>query len=218
MSTLIDLSHVLEPGMPAYPGLLIPQFHTWFTHAESASRGAYAPGTTFQIATYELGGNTGTYVDAPFHRHPDGPDLAGLSLAKLANLPGVLVLVLREGAIGPEAFDGVDVRGKAVLVRTDWARRWGGDYFRSGPFLTAAACRRLVEAGAALVGIDCANIDAMTDPARPAHTILLAAGIPIVEHLCALDQVSDGPFRFFAVPPAIRGGTSFPVRAFAVCE
>jgi kynurenine formamidase len=218
MATLVDLSHVLGPGMPAYPGLPEPQFHTWFTHAESAARGTYAPGTTFQIATYELPGNTGTYVDAPFHRHPDAPDLAGLPLAQLANLPGVLVSVLREGAIGPEAFDGVDVRGKAVLVRTDWARRWGGDYFRSGPFLTAAACRVLVEAGAALVGIDCANIDDMTDPARPAHTILLAAGIPIVEHLCALDQVPDGRFRFFAVPPAIRGGTSFPVRAFALCE
>jgi arylformamidase len=217
MSTLIDLSHVLEPGMPAYPGLPVPEFHTWFTHAESAARGTYGPGTTFQIATYELGGNTGTYVDAPFHRHPDGPDLAGLPLAKLANLPGVLVRVLREGAIGPQAFDGLDVRGKAVLVRTDWARRWSGDYFRSGPFLNADACRMLVTAGAALVGIDCANIDDMTDPARPAHTILLAAGIPIVEHLCALDQVPDGAFRFFAVPPAIKGGTSFPVRAFALC-
>ena len=218
MSILIDLSHVLEPEMPAYPGLPVPQFHTWFTHAESASRGTYGPDTTFQIATYELGGNTGTYVDAPFHRHPDGADLAGLPLDKLANLPGVLVPVLRQGGIGPEAFDGADVRGKAVLVRTDWARRWGGDYFRSGPFLTADACRRLVAAGAALVGIDCANIDDMTDPARPAHTILLDAGIPIVEHLCALDQVPGGDFRFFAVPPAITGGTSFPVRAFALCE
>lgn len=218
MPTLIDLSHVLEPGMPAYPGLPVPEFRTCFTHAESAARGAYAPGTTFQIATYELGGNTGTYVDAPFHRYPDGPDLAGLPLDKLAHLPGVLVAALREGAIGLEAFDGVDVRGKAVLVRTDWARRWGGDYFRSGPFLTGAACRRLVDAGAALVGIDCANIDDMTDPVRPAHTILLAAGIPIVEHLCALDQVPAGAFHFFAVPPAIKGGTSFPVRAFALCE
>src|SRR5690349_5053999 len=165
MPTLIDLSHVLEPGMPTYPGMPEAQFQTLFTHAESAGRSTYAPGTTFQIATYALPGNTGTYVDAPFHRHPDGPDLAGLPLAKLANLPGVLVPVLREGGIWPEAFEGLDLRGKAVLVRTDWARRWGGDYFRSGPFLTGDACRLLVVAGTALVGIDCANIDDMTDPA-----------------------------------------------------
>jgi kynurenine formamidase len=217
MSRLIDLSHVLEPGMPAYPGLPVPQFRTHFTHEESAARGTYAPGTTFQIATYDIPGNTGTYLDAPFHRHPDMPDLAGLPLATLADLPGVLITAVQEGAIGPEAFAGRDLRGKAVLVRTDWAVRWGGnDYFRSGPFLPAATCRALVEAGAALVGIDCANIDDMGDPARPAHTILLAAGIPIVEHLGGLDQLPGEGFRFFAVPPAIRGGTSFPVRAFAI--
>ncbi len=211
---LIDLSHPLEPGMPSYPGLPEPRFRTVLTHDDHPAH--YAPGTTFQIAAYELGGNTGTYVDAPFHRHRGGLDLAELPLEKLADLPGVVITALRDGAIGPESFGGVELAGKAVLIRTDWADRWGGDYFRSGPFLTAAACRLLVRSQAALVGIDCANIDDMNDPARPAHTILLAAGIPIVEHLRGLDELPPGGFRFFAVPPAIRGGTSFPVRAFAI--
>ena len=219
MTQFMDLSHRLEPGMPAYPGLPVPQFRTWFTHEESAARGSYAPGTTFQIATYELGGNTGTYVDAPFHRHPGGPDLASLPLERLANLPGLVVTVLREGPIGPEAFGGANVSGKAVLVRTDWSERWGGpDYFRSGPFLTADACRLLAQEGAALVGIDCANIDDMGDATRPAHTILLEAGIPIAEHLRGLNQLPTSGFRFFAVPPAIVGGTSFAVRAFAIIQ
>ncbi len=219
MIRLVDLSHILEPDMPSYPGLPVPQFRTWYTHTESASRGSYEPGTTFQIAVYEIGGNTGTYVDAPFHRYPQGEDFVELALAKLANLAGVVVTVLREGAIGPEVFQGLDVKGKAVLVRTDWSQRWGGtDYFHSGPFLTADACRLLEESQAALVGIDCANIDDMGDLTRPAHTILLGAGIPIVEHLCALEQLPADNFRFFAVPPAIKGGTSFPVRAFAICE
>ncbi len=217
MTILIDLSHVLEPGMPAYPGLPVPQFGTWLTHAESMGRGTYAPGTTFQIATYEIGGNTGTYIDAPFHRHPQGADLAELSLDKLANLPGIEVTVLREGPIGPEVLQGFDLQEKAVLVRTDWSKRWGNfDYFRSGPYLTSAACNFLAQAGAALVGIDCANIDDMNDPTRPAHTILLEANIPIVEHLCALEHLPADNFHFFAVPPAIKGGTSFPVRAFAI--
>jgi arylformamidase len=127
--------------------------------------------------------------------------------------------VLREGAIGPEAFQGLDVWGRAVLVRTDWSRLWGGsDYFRSGPFLTADACRFLVQAQIALVGIDCANIDDVGDLTRPAHTILLEGGIPIVEHLRGLEQLLASDFRFFAAPPAVKGGTSFPVRAFAICE
>jgi kynurenine formamidase len=204
--------------MPSYPGLPEPRFRTWFTHEESAERGNYAEGTTFQIATYDLGGNTGTYVDAPFHRHPGGPDLASLPLEKLADLPGVVVTILKEGPVGPGEFEDLEVRGKAVLVRTGWSERWGGeDYFRSGPFLNAAACYALVAAGASLVGIDCANIDDMSDMTRPAHTILLAAGIPIVEHLRGLEHLPETGFRFFAVPPAIEGGTSFAVRAFAIC-
>lgn len=218
MTTFIDLSHRLAPGMPAYPGLPVPQFYTFLSHDQSARHATYAPGTTFQIASYELGGNTGTYVDAPFHRHRQGADLAELALEKLADLSGVVVTALREGAIGPEVFSGVDLAGKAVLIRTDWSDRWGSaDYFRSGPFLTADACRFLVRSQATLVGIDCANIDDMRDGERPAHTILLAAGIPIVEHLRGLDELPPGGFRFFAVPPAIVGGTSFPIRAFAIC-
>ncbi|WP_029215689.1 cyclase family protein [Kallotenue papyrolyticum] len=212
---LIDLSHPLEPNMPTYPGLPELRMRAVLTHDEQPAH--YAPGTTFQIAAYELGGNTGTYVDAPLHRYRGGADLAALALERLADLPGVVITALRDGPLGPELFSGVELAGRAVLIRTDWSERWGrSDYFRSGPYLTAEACRLLVRAQAALVGIDCANIDNMADPTRPAHSILLAAGIPIVEHLRALDELPPGGFRFFAVPPAIRGGTSFPVRAFAI--
>lgn len=216
---ILDLSHKLAPGMPAYPGLPVPKFHVFLAHGDVGKHAHYAPGTTFQIAAYELGGNTGTYVDAPFHRHPDGPDLAGLPLDRLANLRGIVLRAPEDGPIGPAVVSGSALRGKAVLVHTNWSRGWGSeDYFRSGPYLTAAACEHLVHTGAALVGIDCANIDNMQDPSRPAHTILLAAGIPVVEHLRGLDQLHEHAFRFFAVPPAIEGGTSFPVRAFAICE
>lgn len=217
---IIDLSHRIENGMPSYPGLPQPQISTFLRHDEAAQHAHYAPGTSFQIARYDIGGNTGTYVDAPFHRHPDGDDLASLALEKLVNLPGVLAPAFGDGEITVSAFTHLDVRGKAVLVRTDWSLRWNvpDDYFHSGPFLTRGACEFLVRAGAALVGIDCANIDNMNDPARPAHTVLLRAGIPIVEHLRGLDQLPPTGFRFFAAPPAIVGGTSFPVRAFAILE
>jgi len=203
--------------MPAYPGLPTPRFHVFLGHGDAAKHTHYAAGTTFQIASYEFGGNTGTYVDSPFHRHPGAADLASVPLEKLADLEGILIPGPEDGPIEPTIISGFPLRGKAILIHTNWSRRWGGDYFRSGPFLSAAACEHLVHAGATLVGIDCANIDNMTDPARPAHTILLAAGIPIVEHLCGLDQLQGKPFRFFAVPPAIEGGTSFPIRALAIC-
>src|SRR5215471_4852881 len=216
---IVDLSHPLEPGMPAYPGLPEPKFHVFFSHADAAKRGTYAPDTTFQIASYELGGNTGTYVDAPFHRWPDGADMASVPLERLVNLAGVRIAAPEDGPIEERILASAAVRGKAVLLHTRWAKRWGGtDYFRSGPFLTASACEHLVRSGAVLVGIDCANIDDMKDRSRPAHTILLRAEIPVVEHLRGLEQLPESNFRFFAPPPAIRGGTSFPIRAFALIE
>lgn len=216
---IVDLSHRLEPGMPAYPGFPVPKFNVFLAHNDATQSARYAAGTTFQIASYELGGNTGTYVDSPFHRHPAKEDLAGIPLEKLADLPGLVIDAPEDGPFDASDASAEKVRGKAVLIRTGWSRYWGSeDYFRSGPFLTATACEKLVHARAALVGIDCANIDNMKDPARPAHTVLLAAGIPIVEHLRALDQLQGQSFRFFATPPAIKGGTSFPVRAFAIFE
>jgi len=216
---ILDLSHRLEPGMPVYPGLPVPKFHTFLGRSDVARQTSYTPGTSFEIASYELGGNTGTYVDAPYHRHADGVDLADLPLDRLADLPGLVISASSDRPSGADLFLGKDLRGKAVLVFTGWAQHWGSDgYFRSGPYLTADACEFLAKAGVALVGIDCANIDNMQDRSRPAHTILLAAGIPVVEHLRGLDQIGERSFRFFAVPPAIRGGTSFPVRAIAICE
>jgi arylformamidase len=211
---IIDLSHPIQDGMPAYPGVPPPRWGAVRTHAD---RGSYAPGTSFHIGTYSLGGNTGTYVDAPLHRFPAGADLASIPLEKLADLSGVVIDGVPDGPIGLDFINKDSCHGRAVLFRTGWAQRWGTDgYYRSGPYLPAATCEVLVTAGAALVGIDCANIDNMDDPSRPAHTALLKAGIPIVEHLRGLDLLGSKPFRFTAAPPALVGGTSFPVRAFAL--
>jgi len=211
---VIDLSHVIREGMSPYPGVPAPRFGAIRTHADV---GVYAPGTSFHIGTYSLAGNTGTYVDAPFHRFPSGADLASLPLERLVNLPGVVIEAAADGPIGDDVIDAVVCKGRAVLFHTGWSRHWATEaYFRSGPFLPRGTCEALVRAGAVLVGIDCANIDDMKDPARSAHTVLLGAGIPVVEHLRGLELVRAAPFRFTAAPPALEGGTSFPVRAFAI--
>jgi arylformamidase len=213
---IFDLSHPIYDGMTAYPGLPAPRLGAIRTHADTTN---YSAGTTFHIGTYFLGGNTGTYVDAPFHRFPSGADLASLPLERLVDLPGLVFEAAADGPIGPDAIRPAECRGRAVIFRTGWSSRWGTEgYFRSGPFLTEATCEALARAGATLVGIDCANIDNMNDPKRPAHTVLLGAGIPIVEHLTGLEALRSASFRFSAAPPALVGGTSFPVRAFAVTE
>jgi kynurenine formamidase len=181
----------------------------------------YAPGTTFEIGRIDLVANTGTYLDTPTHRFPGRPDLSGLELQQVVDLDGVLVDCRNrpEKAIGPEAFEGQPLAGRAVLVATGWDAHWGTQtYLSDNPFLTEAAARHLVDAGVALIGIDSLNVDSLTDPRRPAHTAILDTGIPLVEHLTGLDQLPAEGWRFFAVPPRIRGMGTFPVRAFALIE
>lgn len=210
---LVDLSHAIETGMITYKGLPAPLICDHLSRV--AARAIYAPGTEFQIGRIEMVGNTGTYLDSPFHRFADGDDLAALSLDRLVGLPGLCVATA-DRAIGPETFNGLDLGGCAVLVHTGWSRRWRTDaYFEDWPHLTAAAADLLASAGAALVGIDSHNIDAGADMARPVHTRLLGRGIPIVEHMTGLDRLPPAGFRFTAAPPRIVGFGTFPVRAFA---
>ncbi len=218
MARLIDLSHEIEHGMVTYKGLPAPAISDWLSRDASTAR--YAPGTTFQIGRIDLLANTGTYIDAPFHRYDNGGDVASYALEDVADLPGIVLRVTkREGrAIDASRFAGLDVKGKAVLVHTGWDAHWRTDAYAAGqhPFLTRDAAEHLARSGAALVGIDSLNIDDDKDGTRPAHTILLGAGVAIVEHMTNLTALPDKGFRFFAVPPRVKGMGSFPVRAFAV--
>jgi arylformamidase len=212
----IDLSHTVEHGMITYKGLPAPMICDFLTRERS--RELYAPGTEFHIGRIDMVANTGTYVDSPFHRHAKGKDLAQLSLDSLAHLDAVVVRA-EVRAIGPDAFHGVDMAGRAVLVHTGWDRHWRTDaYFEGHPFLTRDAAALLADSGAALAGIDSYNIDDTADGSRPAHTILLGAEIPICEHLCNLGALPAGPLRFSAVPVKVSGLGTFPVRAYAVAE
>lgn len=214
--TFIDLSHTIEHGMVTYKGLPAPLICDHLSR--EASKAIYEPGTEFQIGKIEMVANTGTYMDTPFHRYADGHDLTGLVLARISNVPGVVVRVAPDAgrSIGPQAFDGVEIAGRAVLVHTGWDRHWRTDqYFEDHPFLTEAAATRLRDTGAALVGIDSYNIDDISRATRPVHSMLLGAEIPIVEHMTRLGDLPDRGFRFTAVPPRIAGMGTFPVRAHA---
>lgn len=214
---LVELSHVIEPGMITYPGLPGPVIEPHLTR--EASRAVYAPGTEFAIDRLTMVGNTGTYLDSPFHRYDHGPDLARLPLTSLVDLPAVVVRTAGGDtrAVDVGSLAAFDVSGKAVLLHTGGDAHWRTPrYAEDAPYLTAAGARWLVDRGAVLVGIDSVNIDDVADPTRPAHSLLLDAGVPIVEHLTGLDQLPIHGARFTAAPPRVVGFGTFPVRAFAV--
>jgi kynurenine formamidase len=214
---IVDLSHPIEAGMITYPGLPGPEIGEFLTR--EASRARYAPNTEFSIGQISMVANTGTYLDAPYHRFADGVDLAGVPLSSTVELPGIVVRVTGgvEQAIDRRVLLPFEVRGHAVLVHTGWDRHWRTEqYGRGSPFLTRDAAEWLAAQGGALVGIDSVNIDDTDDGTRPAHTTLLAAGIPIVEHLTGLEALPPDGFRFNAAPSAVKGLGTWPVRAYAV--
>ena len=239
---LIDLSHTISNGLITYNGLPAPIICDFLSREQS--RQHYAPGTEFQIGKIEMVANTGTYLDSPFHRYEDGKDLSEMELSSLANLDGVVVNAKgwelsakgeEQRAIDANSFRRFDVKDKAVLIHTGWDAHWRTEqYFEGHPFLTKNAAQFLTDEGATLVGIDSYNIDDTADLSRPAHSILLGAGISIIEHMCNLgslvdalalsplaapmsrDSVSD--FKFFAVPVKVKGMGTFPVRAFAIVD
>ena len=218
MAHSIDLSHTIEDGMLTYPGMPGPKISDYLAREESRSH--YTHGTEFYIGKIEMVANTGTYLDSPFHRYAQGADLAGLNLGSLADLEGVVARTPGRRIHAPaleEVFTGQDLENKAVLIHTGWAAHWRTEqYFIGHPFLTGDAAQFLVDWRAALVGIDTLNIDDTSDGTRPVHSLLLGAGIPIVEHMRGLELLPDCGFRFFAVPVKIQGLGSFPVRAFAI--
>lgn len=212
----VELNHVITAGMSTYPGLPGPEITPHLTR--EASRQVYAAGTEFAIDRISMVGNTGTYLDSPYHRYADGADLAGLSLSALVDLPALVVRTTGASTRGVDvgAVAAYDVTGCAVLLHTGGDAAWGtADYTRDAPYLTGAGARWLAEHGARLVGIDAVNIDDTSTGQRPAHTLLLAAGIPVVEHLTGLAQLPATGARFTAAPPRVAGFGTFPVRAYA---
>lgn len=218
MSRLVDLSHTISAGMVTYPGLPAPTTTPYLTR--EASRDRYAAGTEFTMDTITLIGNTGTYLDSPYHRYANGKDLADLELTNLVRVPTRVYHLRDSHDRGAEAaLFSEDLAGMAVLLDTGWDRHFSTEaYGGPAPYLTEAGAVALIEAGVVLVGIDSVNIDdtsADADGARPAHTLLLGAGVHVVEHLTGLDQLPERGARFTAVPPKIRDFGTFPVRAYA---
>jgi kynurenine formamidase len=212
----VDLSHEIVPGMRTYPGLAPPHVRTVISRAESAKR--LAAGVSFEIEALELLGNTGTYLDAPFHFHGDRADVGQLPLERLVGVPIVVVAALERTAVtASDLGDPARLWGRAVLMHTGWSRHWGTARYLDldCPHLAKDAVDVLIGANVAVVGIDSLNIDDPTDPHRPAHHGLLGADIPIIEHLTNLRQVPEAGARLIALPAPIRGMASFPIRAVA---
>jgi kynurenine formamidase len=217
MTRILDLSHEIKPGMFTHPGLPGPQWEPFKTRQEYEQ----ASGTTFQIDRICMVGNTGTYLDSPYHRFSHGGDLASISLRAVADVPVLVVDARGQRAVGVDvvaaAVGDEDIAGAAVLLHTGGDEQWGGDeYAVDAPYVSAEAADWLAQRRPALVGIDAVNIDDLDDLSRPVHTRLLGDSILILEHLTGLGVVPARGARLHAAPLAWHGVGTWPVRAYAL--
>ena len=214
---LVDLSHPIDMGMATHPGLPGPEWEAFRSRADYRA----SSGTDFQIDRVTMVGNTGTYLDSPFHRFADGGDLSTVPLTAVAD---VVVRVVTAGGGRcvtadrlQEVLGDDDVAGHAILLHTGGDGGWGTDaYAHDAPFLGSEGAAWLAERRVAVVGIDSVNIDDLADASRPAHTQLLAAGTYVLEHLTGLADVPATGSRLHAAPPAWRGVGTWPVRAYVM--
>lgn len=217
MARIIDLSQPILPGQLTHPGLPAPVWGIYRSREDYVKAG----GVGFQIDQVTMVGNTGTYLDSPLHRFAEGGDLASVALETVADVRVVVVdargrrdvdAVLLAKVVGDDAIEGA-----AVLLHTGCDAGWGtADYAVGSAFLTQDGAAWLVAREPALVGIDSVNIDDLADQERPAHTVLLGAGVVIVEHLTNLAALPLRGARLHAAPPAWHGVGTWPVRAYAV--
>lgn len=227
----IDLSHEFYDGMPGFKyknddGTVTPfavSIRPFLTHEQTRPR--YQGKAEFEITEFRFHASMGTYLDAPYHRFKEKRAIGELRLDEVI-LDGVVIdaggLQGREAwkgkggeRDGNGSFQGVGVRGKAVLFNFGWDRYWETPQYEDYPFVAGEVVEWLIANGAQLVGVDALNIDDTRDPERPAHTRLLQNDILIVENLMNLDALYGTRFRFFAVPLKARGAAAIPVRAFA---
>ena len=214
---LVDLSQPIRFGQVTHPGLPAPAWEA-FRSREDYRR---TTGTEFQVDRVVMVGNTGTYLDSPFHRFAGGDDLAALPLRAVVDLPVAVADVWGRRAVDADLLErrlgGDRVAGAAVLLYTGGDAAFGtAAYAHEAPYLTADGAAWLADRGPALVGIDAVNIDDLDDATRPAHTRLLAAGVLVLEHLTGLAGLPDRGARLHAAPPAWSGVGTWPVRAYAL--
>lgn len=214
---LLDLSQTLSPSMPRFSEAVPqPQIHAWMSHKQAAESGRYAGSCEISEAHFVT--SISTYIDSPYHFHPDMPQIHQLTLEQCV-LPAICIdcrplQALQE--IGPEYLAGYDFRGKAVLLCTGWSAYWDDPLYSNYPFIGLAATEALCNGGAKLVGVDYLALDDQQNPIRPAHTLLLKNQILIVENLRGLENLIGREFVFHAAPAKVEGAAAFPVRAYAV--
>jgi kynurenine formamidase len=214
---VVDLSILVGPETQIYPGDPVPAVRQAMTIDRDGAN----------VLALELGSHTGTHVDAPFHFEADGERLEDVGLDLFVG-PAVIADLSGHGDREPIGWDALSPYadrlrpGTILVLRTGWSERfYGTERYYDHPFLTAAACERVLERGVRTLAIDALNPDETvvdgTEERWDVHHLVLGAGGVIAENLTNLSAV-DFEEPLLCLFPLRLGGEAdgAPCRAIAL--
>lgn len=207
----VDLSHPIHPGMPVYPGDPDVRMSPAATVAVDG----------VNVLHIEMGSQSGTHVDAPYHVDDTATRLDDLDPALFTG-PGVIADVTGRPPRAPiEWTDLAPVAdrlapGRILLLRTGWDAHWETEAYWDHPYLTADATHEVIARGVRTIGLDAAGIDAHDDDTLAAHHVVAAAGGVIAENLTRLGAIDFTDSLISLLPMPLAGSDGAPVRAVAL--
>ncbi len=212
---VIDLTHVIEEGMPVYPGTEPPSFEPANTYERDG----------FKETRISMFTHTGTHMDPPAHLFAGGATLDAFPPDQFIGKALVIDCTgLGEGE--PITTERLEPYGQKVgdadflLFRLGWDARWGTDaYFGDYPCVDDAVLDLILEGDYKGIGFDVIGLDPIADESLPRHRRLFEGkDIVNIENLCNLGLCGDDLFWFSCFPLRIADCDGSPIRAVAWFE
>ncbi|WP_276482618.1 cyclase family protein [Paraflavitalea pollutisoli] len=209
-STLIDLSHTIDPSISVYPGTPAPGIE----QIASVKADGYAE-WKLTLTTH-----MGTHIDAPAHMVVGGKTLD--QYAPESFVGDALVIDCR--APGPHiSLDWlkpwelqIDVVDFALLY-TGWSAKWStADYLTGYPVLTKDAAQWLANKSLKGIGMDTISPDPLEAHHYPIHHILFKQELLIIENLTNLEVLAGQVFQLVCLPLKVDRSDAAPARAIAI--
>lgn len=212
---IVELSHDLHPGQEEY------QLEVEHRYVEELLPEYKRPPDAWYIMSeVRMWSHVGTHMESPFHYLKEGQDVAHIPLERVVG-EGVLVDFTDKSVGAPITVEDMEERGQdiregdIVFVRTGLSHNYRTPRSHDRPYFPAATIRWLVEKGITCLGVDCSGIEKRDQPTQPSHEMLFKHGIPLIEHLANLEQLSKKRFRVVAVPWRVHGLEASPVSVIA---
>ncbi len=212
---IIDLTHLIAPDMPVYPGTEGPKFTPAYSYGQYGFRE-----TVLSFYTH-----TGTHMDPPAHLFPDGTTLDRFPVSQFVG-PACVIDCSDLGAGGRITMERVERcraladRADFLLFYTGWDRYWGSPrYFEDYPCIDEGVADYVLARGIKGVGLDTISLDPTSDGNLTLHKKLFRTRqLVAIENLKNLGLLGEGLFTLCALPLHHQDADGAPARVVAILE